>query len=702
MKNNENSTTSEIQDKLIADLQNRLEEKTRELKTAQTDLQAEKNRRTVAEDVLKQSQEDYRNVVENSLDSIFIIQDKKIVYGNPALADLTGYANEELIGTLFDGYVHPEDREIVKERHRKRLMGKPVAKEYNVRLVVKNKETVWGHLRATKTFTWRGRPATLTFITDVTEQKATEQALRESEEKYRVFIEKMPNGFSQSQIILDENNQLVDFEFLDVNESFLKSTKLKKEQVIGIPVLNLFPELREIMPDMAKVSERIALQGESFKREMFFKTFNKWFEVNGYSTQLGYFNLVYSDITQKKRAEEASENSKAYLESSLNSALNGVLLVDLNHHFTFVNPSFTDLFEITKSEVVGKTVLELSNRLLPHKEAVWIQEGVLKLMKYGEPVHGIEVEVNRKDGSLIPISFSAAAIRDQKYRILGVVVFLKDITERKRTQDLMIQTEKMMSVGGLAAGMAHEINNPLGGMLQGTQNIIRRLSSDLSANKKDAQESGLDLDRLAEYIKKRKIDEMLTGILTSGRRAARIITNMLQFSRQSESNLCPNNINRLIDEVLELSANDYNLFKNYDFRKIKIIKDYDESVPEVSCTKTEIEQVILNLLRNAVHAMVETAEIRVPQLIIRTGTDGHTVHIEVEDNGPGLDPDVQKRIFEPFFTTKPVGKGTGLGLSVSYMIITNNHKGTMEVISEPDQGARFIVRLPLQRSPSPI
>ncbi len=700
MKDAENSKVGGTQDKLIADLQNRLDQNTKELKAFKEDLRVEIDRRTAAESLLKQSEEDYRNVVENSLDSFFVIQDLKFVYVNPALTDLVGYSKEEMIGTPFDGYVHSEDRAAVTDRYQKRLKREPTDTEYNLRLITKDGGTVWGHLRAAKAYTWQGRPATLAFIINVSEQKATELALRKSEEQTRVFIEKMPFGFSQSRILLDENNQPIDFVFLDVNESFLKSTKLRKEQVVGIPIAKSFPEAWEVMPDIATVSGKVALHGKGHQGELYFKTFDKWFEINSYSTQPGYFNTVYSDITQKKRAEEASEKSNAYLEYSLNSALNGVLLVDLDHRVTFINPAFTNLFGIKKSEVVGKTIMELTPRLLSREKVAWIQEGILELMEFGKPVNGVEVEVNLIDGTPIPISFSAAAIRDQKNKILGIVAFLKDITERKRTQELMIQTEKMMSVGGLAAGMAHEINNPLGGMLQGAQNVIRRLSIDLPANMRDAEESGLDLNRLSEYIKKRKIDEMLAGILTSGQRAARIITNMLQFSRQSESNLCPNDINRLIDEVLELSANDYDLFKNYDFRKIKIIKAYDETLPEVSCTKTEIEQVILNLLRNAVHAMVETAEIRVPQLLIRTSSDDRMVCIEVEDNGPGLSPDVQKRIFEPFFTTKEVGKGTGLGLSVSYMIITNNHKGSLEVISESDQGARFIVRLPLQRIPS--
>jgi PAS domain S-box-containing protein len=699
MNNNESSSTNETQSKLITDLQNRLAEKTRELNTVEENLQSERDKRTAVEALLAKSEENYHNVVENAHDVILILQNEMIRYCNSAITDMTGYSKEELTNSHFDFLINPDDRDIVMERHRRRLRGETVEIEYTIRFITKNRETVWGRVKAAKTLSWEGHPATLAFISNITEQKETEIALRESEEQYRVFIEKMPNGFSHSRIILNENQQSEDFVFLDVNESFLRSTKLKKEQIVGIPVNQAIPELREIMPDVAKLCERVALQGESYQGELYFKTFDKWFEINVYSVKPGYFNIVYSDVTQKKRAEEASEKSKAYLEYSLNSAPDGVLLLNSDYCFTFINPAVADLFGISDSEIIGKSFLELAPRLLPEKKADWIHQGIRQQLQSGIPVSGLEIELHRPAGSKIPVSFSAAAIRDRKNQIIGVVAFLKDITERKRIQELMIQTEKMMSVGGLAAGMAHEINNPLGGMLQGAQNIMRRLSPDLKANQRDAKESGVSLERLSEYIERRKIDDMLAGILSSGQRAARIITNMLQFSRQSESNLCPNNINQLIDEVLELSANDYDLAKKFDFRKIKIIKEYGENLPEVVSTKTEIEQVILNLLKNAVYAMMKTAEIRLPRLVIRTGIEKQMVRIEVEDNGPGLNPDVQKRIFEPFFTTKPMGEGTGLGLSVSYMIITNNHKGVMEVNSEPGNGARFTVRLPIQNNP---
>ena len=268
----------------------------------------------------------------------------------------------------------------------------------------------------------------------------------------------------------------------------------------------------------------------------------------------------------------------------------------------------------------------------------------------------------------------------------------------------MVQTEKMMSVGGLAAGMAHEINNPLGVMMMSAQNISRRVSEELPANFRVAEECGTTLAAIRQYLDKREILEFIADILEGGTRAARIVSNMLQFSRRSESSMVLSDVGELIDRTIELAANDYDLKKKFDFRHIEIIREFDDSLNEVPLTVTEIEQVILNLLKNGAQAMgeglknvPEETEPRKPQFIIRTIREDHWARIEIEDNGPGMSDDIRKRVFEPFYTTKPVGTGTGLGLSVSYMIVTNNHKGAMGVESTPGQGTTFIIRLPLRR-----
>ncbi|ACS81197.1 PAS domain-containing protein [Maridesulfovibrio salexigens] len=272
-----------------------------------------------------------------------------------------------------------------------------------------------------------------------------------------------------------------------------------------------------------------------------------------------------------------------------------------------------------------------------------------------------------------------------------------DITDRKRTEQLMIQTEKMMSIGGLAAGMAHEINNPLAGILGHSQNIRNRLFNSTKANIRAAEKHGIDLQQIQDYMTDREIPRMIDGIRTAGNRAAKIVSNMLSFSRQSEKEYSLHNIKNILEKAIELSASDYNLEKLYDFRQIKIIREYDPEIPPIYCEGTEIQQVLMNLLKNGAEAMRDKDyDQESPQFICRVSKTPQEVVVEIEDNGPGIDYTTRSRIFEPFYTTKDVGKGTGLGLSVSYFIITSHHNGSMTVDSSPGNWTRFTIRIPFE------
>ncbi|MCQ4308705.1 ATP-binding protein [Pseudomonas stutzeri] len=277
----------------------------------------------------------------------------------------------------------------------------------------------------------------------------------------------------------------------------------------------------------------------------------------------------------------------------------------------------------------------------------------------------------------------------------GVVIRIDDITERINMEEIMVQSEKMLSVGGLAAGMAHEINNPLGAILHNAQNIRRRLSPDLERNREAADDTGVRLEAVNQYLQRREIPQLLDGIQQAGSRAAKIVSHMLSFSRMSNRQLAECQLPVLIDQALEIAGNDFALMEGFDFRSLEIIRDFDPQVDRVPCIGNELEQVLLNLLKNAAQAIHQKPERGRGQITLRTRLNPPWAEIHVEDNGGGIPEHIRKRIFEPFFTTKEVGQGTGLGLSVSYFIITNNHKGQMEVQSKPDQGTTFTLRLPL-------
>jgi signal transduction histidine kinase len=279
----------------------------------------------------------------------------------------------------------------------------------------------------------------------------------------------------------------------------------------------------------------------------------------------------------------------------------------------------------------------------------------------------------------------------------GVVVRIDDVTDRCRMEEVMVHSEKMMTVGGLAAGMAHEINNPLGGIVMSAQNLERRLSPAVPGNQKAAAEAGVDLAAVHAYLQKRGVLEQVANIRELGSRAAKIISHMLGFARRSHSGFLPVAIEEVIERALELTANDYELKKALDFRKVAVHRDLDPELPTIPANRNQIEQVLLNLFKNAGQAMAETAAKRAPELWIRAWRAPDELVVEVRDNGPGMEDKVRERIFEPFFTTKEVGQGTGLGLSVSYYIVTTMHKGSIVARSAPGQGTAFIVSLPLKR-----
>jgi PAS domain S-box-containing protein len=291
----------------------------------------------------------------------------------------------------------------------------------------------------------------------------------------------------------------------------------------------------------------------------------------------------------------------------------------------------------------------------------------------------------------------------------GAVIRIDDVTEQVMLEENIIQSEKMMSIGGLAAGMAHEINNPLAGIMQNSENMARRLSSlHLKANKKAAEEVGISIEQIREYMEKRKIFRMLKFIKNSGNHAAEIVHNMLSFSRKNSPELEKQSITQLMDEILELASTEYNLEDKYDFKNIEIVKKYHSGIPLVAMERSRIQQVIYNILKNGAEAMYDYRnkllaegekvrhlkfEIEISRFEAESDIPSG-VKICIKDNGPGMDRDSAKRIFEPFFTTKDVGKGTGLGLSIAYFIITKQHNGRMWIESEPGKGTDFIIVLP--------
>jgi len=403
------------------------------------------------------------------------------------------------------------------------------------------------------------------------------------------------------------------------------------------------------------------------------------------------------EVKVRSRVEHKLTDFQHYLNNIIDSMPSAIIAIDHELKVTQWNKGASLITHVNRDDAIYQPLEESCGFLLSHLSAITnsLEE------KTTNKIERIAFNANHQEAFL---DITIYPLDDTTHS--GAVIRIDDVTHKAQMEDMMVQSEKMMSLGGLAAGMAHEINNPLGAIVQTVQNIRRRLNPDVPRNAQTAQELNIPLDAIQQYIELRGISTFLDNISQAGERASTIVNNMLQFSRQSPKKLQPQQLHQIIDRSLDIARNEYSLSKGYDFKAINVIKDFDLTLQEVPCIPSEVEQVILNLLKNAAQALQEFKKQKEKaldfnwssQIKISTRKTENQAELIIEDNGPGMDEETIKHIFEPFFTTKEVGMGTGLGLSVSFFIITDHHQGQMRVQSTLGQGTRFIISLPLTHS----
>ena len=393
----------------------------------------------------------------------------------------------------------------------------------------------------------------------------------------------------------------------------------------------------------------------------------------------GNFNHMIDDL---RIAREELHNAQERLKDIVDSMPSVIIGVRDDGTITDWNNHATEFTGIATEEAIGQDLKVLYPPYAAYMEQVDAALSSSSIQSVSNVIIYIENVKNHFDVIVYPI------LRGEH----GAVIRMDNITDRVQMESAMVQTEKMSSVGSLAAGMAHEINNPLGAILQGAQNVLRRLDPQVPANAKVADELKVDLPLLNKYLEKRRIFRFMDGIKEAGERAAKIVANLLQFSRKTNANKVACSLEAIVDKSVELARTDYDLKKKTDFRRVQIVTEFEPDIPDIHACAMEVEQVVLNLLKNAGQAMKEMD--KAPQIKIKMSVEGKYVVLEIIDNGPGMPASVKKRIFEPFFTTKPVGEGTGLGLSVSYGIIVEAHQGEMTVDSTEGVGTHFTLKLP--------
>ncbi len=373
------------------------------------------------------------------------------------------------------------------------------------------------------------------------------------------------------------------------------------------------------------------------------------------------------DLPALFQYDEKRNTSNAFLRNLIHSAADGVIAADMKGKIIIFNKAATQITGYSKQDAIDNLNIR---EIYPPNEAQKIMKKMRSSEYGGEGVvKGHRQIAIRKDGSTVPISLNASIVYEGGNEVASIG-FFHDLTEAKRLESeiekmqiQLLQSEKMSSLGKLAAGVAHQLNNPLGGITLFTQLIL--------------EEHTLDDDVRSDLLR----------IQQDAERCSAIVKELLEFARQTKREVKPQNINTVVARTLFLLKNQ-TLFQN-----IKIVEEYDDGIPQIPMDVQQLNHVFMNIILNAADAMEGDGTLTIQS---RLCTDTQTARIVVADTGPGIPDSIMNNIFEPFFTTKEEGKGTGLGLSMAYGII-ESHNGKIVVENRDTGGTCFTIALPLKK-----
>jgi two-component system NtrC family sensor kinase len=608
--------------------------------------------RMQAKEALRISEENFLSLISHNADGVVILYSHTTVFANNRICKITGYSQDEILGKHFMELVAPEYHELLKTNYEMKLVdGEPNA--LDLKIIARDDRKVDVEMRG-QAIVFKGKAATMVIIRDITERKQAEDALKLSEQNFRNSMDSSAIGIRISDN--HDRTSYVNKAFLDIfgyrdidevraspppehyspeahagwvlrHEKLLRGEPMPKQ--VDIPIIHKDGTIRHLDVSMKEVLWNGKLQNQT----------------------------LYNDITEQKQAELALKLSEQNFRSSMDSSAIGIRISDNNDHTAYVNKVFLDIFGYKDiDEVMSNPPQE---HYSPEARAAWVLRHE-KLLR-GEPMpKQVVVDIIRKDGTVRYLTVSMADVYwdgAQRYQTL-----YNDVTESKKMSEKLLVSERFASIGQLSAGIAHELNNPLTSIL-GFSNMI--LEKDVPADLK----------------------EELQIISTEALRASRILKGLLTFVRKDDSQKVRMNVNRIIESVLELRANEQNA------NNIRIHTRLDRGLPEIMADPFQIQQVFLNIVINAEYFMIEAH--KQGNLTISTHKSGDMARIVFTDDGPGIAPENLKHVFDPFYTTKGVGKGTGLGLSICHGIVSA-HGGRIYAESTEAKGTSFIVELPFQ------
>jgi PAS domain S-box-containing protein len=365
--------------------------------------------------------------------------------------------------------------------------------------------------------------------------------------------------------------------------------------------------------------------------------------------------MLYDEIRVEARGRRESAQK---LQQILDHFPDLICSTDNDGRITEFSRGGDRLLGTTRAEALGRNLEEI----FPDPET---RLRLRRLLREGESFRNIETTARHSDGSMRDVLIAASPLKDEAGRVYGTVGIVQNITELKAARGHLAQAEKLTALGEVVSGVAHELNNPLAGVLGYAQLLMRAPM---------------------EARQQRSVERILDAAL----RCQRIVQNLLAFSRRYPSEKRYLGLNGLIEKTLDI--------KEYDLRgnRIRVVRDLQPDLPKTMLDFNQMQQVLLNLINNAQYAMASHGG--QGTLAVMTREAAGMIEVRIRDDGPGIPRENQSRIFDPFFTTKPAGEGTGLGLSISYGIV-RDHGGRIWVDSEPSRGTTLVVEIPIRREP---
>ncbi len=516
----------------------------------------------------------------------------------------------------------------------------------------------------------------LALATDITARKQAEEALRESEARYRLFFDSMLDGFALYEILYDEQKQPLDYRLLDANPAFERLIGVKADAVIGKTV-------RQVLPDAGgfwiEAFGTVASKGEPFRSEYGSSVIGKHFEVLAFRTQTGQLACVLQDISERRLAEEALAKSQERYRTIYDNSALGIFELTPEGKILSVNAAYARMYGFESPEQVLREIGDAGANTYvdPPRRAEIVRQVV-----QNPGVGRFENRYRRRDGSEFIGSLTLQAIRDTEGSVLYLCGFVEDITERKQAEGerhrldaRMAEIQKLESLSVLAGGIAHDFNNLLAVIVG---------SASLAA---------------AELKGQSTVSESVQMIEAAARRATELTNQMLAYSGKGAFMIQPVSLSAMIGEMTHLLEATVS-------KKITLCYRMTSDLPPIEADITQMRQIVMNLVTNASEAVgndegvitIATGLLHADRVLLsQTHLDedlpeGRYVYLDVSDTGCGMTEDIRARIFDPFFSTKFVGRGLGLAAVLG---IVRGHHGAIVVDSKPDKGTTVRVMLPL-------